>query len=179
MTRDTTNDNSTSLARHRTNHYLLGGGGVELRGCASLLIISVARARLFFRGVGFTMSIRTRKADLEAARAWEGFLAQNQEVIGTSGLPLSVFAGRQEFELFLMHSSIAGASYHLELSALSEQEREAIKELVVRYIATGFDDPGVSLFNPSEDHRLVAQGVARRRKIQGDLKAQASSSGHR
>ncbi len=111
------------------------------------------------------MNQRKQKTEMEAARAWDTFLADNQETMSASGLPLSVFGGRQQFELFLMHSSIAGASYHLELSALSEREQLAIKELVVRYIAAGFEDPGVALFNPSEDHRLVALGLVQRGSV--------------
>lgn len=108
------------------------------------------------------MKTPSHQTEADASRAWESFLRDNQDLMRSSGLPFSVFAGRAAFELFLMHSRVAGASYHLEISTLSERERESVKELVVRYISVGFDDPGVSLFNPTEDHQLVAQGMARR-----------------
>lgn len=106
--------------------------------------------------------LRKTQSEAAASKAWSSYLEANQDLISDSGLPASVFGGRREFELFLMHSRVAGASYHLEISTLSESERAAVKELVVRYIAEGFDDPGVALFDPSEDHRLVSQGRSRR-----------------
>lgn len=94
------------------------------------------------------MSYRRSKAAALAARAWRGFLQANAALLQASGVPISLYESRELFDDLLMHGYI---DHHEDptrffVGELSDPQREALVEVVARYLLAGFPDPGIGGF---------------------------------
>jgi hypothetical protein len=94
------------------------------------------------------MSFRRTKMAAHAARSWQDFLKANAGLLQASGVPISIYESQDLFDDLLMHGYI---DHHPDPSGfavgqLSPEQREALTELVARYLRAGFSDPGIGGF---------------------------------
>jgi hypothetical protein len=94
------------------------------------------------------MSFRRSKTAARESRAWRSFVQANAGLLQASGLPISLYQSRELFDDLLMHGYI---DHHDDptrfiVGQLSAGQQEALVEVVVRYLRTGFPDPGIGGF---------------------------------
>jgi len=104
------------------------------------------------------MSFRRSKTAAQESRAWQEFLQANAALFQASGVPISLHESRDLFDDLLMHGYI---DHHPDptrffVGQLSDAQREALVEVVVRYLRAGFPDPGIGGFpgGPTGDEIL-------------------------
>jgi len=101
------------------------------------------------------MSFRRSKTAARESRAWQDFLQANAALFQASGVPISLYESRDLFDDLLMHGYIDHHPdpTHFFVGELSDAQREALVEVVVGYLRTGFPDPGIVGFpgGPTRD----------------------------
>jgi hypothetical protein len=109
------------------------------------------------------MSFRRSKEAARDARRWRTFLDQNRAQLEESALPRHIYESRDFFDDFLMHGCIDhhARPYDFSIRQLTKDQALVLREVVVRYLAAGFGDPGLALFD-SEEHEAI-RGEAERR----------------
>jgi len=101
------------------------------------------------------MSFRRSKEAVEADRDWRQFTEENRGLLLLSGIPERIWQSRSLFDNLLMHGYVA----HLPevnwyvIQRLPAEELEPVVELVGRYLAAGFPDPGVWCFPNTSYHK--------------------------
>jgi hypothetical protein len=85
------------------------------------------------------MGFHSNKLD---RKRWRDFLQANALLLHASGLPISLYESRKLFDDFLMHGY--SGSTRFSVNGLSAVQREALVEVVVEYLRSGFADPGMS-----------------------------------
>ena len=87
------------------------------------------------------MGYRRSKQKVEAARAWNTFVARNNDLIYLAGLPESVIKSIDHWDDFLMHGYL---DHHEDPSGfrvdqLSEQQYGALLQVVESYFVSGYE----------------------------------------
>jgi hypothetical protein len=98
-------------------------------------------------------------------KRWREFRQSTQTLAEGTGLPISILEDKRLFDYFLMHGYV---DYPLDptgttIARLDDQQRRALKELVVQYLQHGFVDPGLCLFAAIRISRAVNQALSRKR----------------
>jgi hypothetical protein len=81
-----------------------------------------------------------------------------------AGLPAHIYESEGKFQDFLMHGYLDHHErpYPFNVSELDDSQRDALRELVVSYLAAVFEDPGLGLFG-SKEHDSIRNEASRRR----------------
>src|SRR6478672_7980184 len=101
------------------------------------------------------MSFRRSKTAAREARAYRDFVQANAAMFQASGVPISLYESRELLDDLLMHGYIDHHPdpTHFFIGQLSDGQRAALVEVVVRYLRAGFPDPGIGGFmgGPTRD----------------------------
>ena len=89
------------------------------------------------------MPFRRSQQDAEDARRWRAFVREHQDLLARCGLPPFLTDSRGMFDHFLMHDYYPDP-VRFAVDDLSPPQREGLIELVARYLAAGFPDPGLT-----------------------------------
>lgn len=106
------------------------------------------------------MSFRRNKTAARRSHAWRTFLQANRTLLQESGVPISLRESRELFEDLLMHGCI---DHHPDptdflVGQLSARQREALTQVIVRYLQAGFPDPGFVGFEGGQHARRCFGG---------------------
>lgn len=113
------------------------------------------------------MSHRRDSADAAEKRRWRRFLDDNRAEFEATGLPQHLYQTRAVFDDFLMHGHLDhhAAPFQFSFAELTQDRATAARELVVRYLAAGYQDPGLVLFGSEEPESIHAAAALRPREL--------------
>ena len=103
------------------------------------------------------MGYRRKKQEGLEKKRWRAFCADNRPLIERVGVPLTVLASQGHFEDLLMH----GYLDHYEdparfvVDELDAERYGRFEELVDRYFAAGYHDPGLMVLSHEERAALA------------------------
>jgi hypothetical protein len=104
------------------------------------------------------MSFRRSKTAAWEARAYRDFVQANISLFQASGVPISLYESRDLFDDLLMHGYIDHHPdpTHFFVGQLSADQRVALVKVMMRYLQSGFPDPGIGGFlgGPTRDEVL-------------------------
>jgi hypothetical protein len=106
------------------------------------------------------MGFRRKGKDLARdARRWHSFREANQHLFEDAGLASYVYESDDVFDDFLMHGYVDHhpSPYPFDVRA----QVRILREIVVRYFAAGYADPGIIIFDVQE-REAIEQEAARR-----------------
>ena len=98
-----------------------------------------------------------KKNDHVEKRRWQSFCAENADLIDNLHFPFAVIETQERFEDLLMHGYL---DHHHDFTGFTIDEfdsskMEKFKELVNRYFAAGYFDPGIMAVDLEERRRLA------------------------
>ncbi len=102
------------------------------------------------------MGFRRSKQKALEGRKWRQFLAENRDLLITTGVPCSIYESRELFDDLLMHGFL---DHHPDPTRfavvdLNSEQKSALAELIARFLRSGFDDPGLALFSPEIEREI-------------------------
>jgi hypothetical protein len=103
------------------------------------------------------MSFRRPKGQALRSERWARFSRQRIAQFHAAGLPTRAHEAEATFQYFLMHGCHEGFS----VDELDATQKKALRELVVAYLAAGFGDPGLGLFDTAS-HDEIRHAAAMR-----------------
>lgn len=103
------------------------------------------------------LSFRKKKDDGHEKRRWQSFCAENADLIASLDLPSPVIETQERYEDLLMHGYL---DHHHDPTRFTIDEFDAtkienFKQLVDRYFAAGYFDPGLVAVGFEERLRLA------------------------
>jgi hypothetical protein len=109
------------------------------------------------------MSYRRDKGNPVELRGWKHFLDENRSQFEATGLPQHVYDTNAVFDDFLMHGCLDhhAAPFEFSFDELTKDQATILREIVVRYFAAGFGDPGLMLFGSEEREAIHAEASLR------------------
>jgi|SRR4051812_28632765 hypothetical protein len=109
------------------------------------------------------MSYRKDTDTAVEGRRWKSFLDDNRTQFEASGLPQHVYDTSPVFDDFLMHGYLDhhAAPFEFSFDELTTDQVTVVREIVVRYLAAGFGDPGLILFGSEEREAIHAEATHR------------------
>jgi hypothetical protein len=110
------------------------------------------------------MSFRKPKASAQRSAVWSDFRQRSSPLFERAGLPAHIYETEEHFQDFLMHGYLDHHQrpYAFTVNDIDPSQRDALRELVVSYLAAGFSDPGLGLFG-SKEHDAIRQEALDRR----------------
>jgi hypothetical protein len=103
------------------------------------------------------MAYRRKGKDLaHDVRRWQAFREENRSLLEDSGLARYVYESDEVFADFLMHGCVDHhpSPYPFDVRELTEAQVPLFREIVIRYLAAGFGDPGMIVFDVAERDAL-------------------------
>src|SRR5512138_1966457 len=109
------------------------------------------------------MAFRRTKDQARRNTRWNQFRRAANALLLDSSAPEWLYASEERFQQFLMHGCIDAPDRPLNFSVhtMDAAQKAAFREVVIRYLAAGFGDPGLMLFGSDEDDDIRREASLR------------------
>jgi hypothetical protein len=114
------------------------------------------------------MSFRRSKKSVLDVRRWRTFVNENRSQFNATGMPEYVYQTEEIFDEFLMHGCLGyyHRPYDFTVEELTREQAVELREIIVKYLASGFGDPGLCVFSHEEHEAIRAEARNRSEKFQ-------------
>jgi len=113
------------------------------------------------------MSFRRSKKNVLEVRRWRAFVNENLSQFLAIGLPEEIYHTQDYFDDFLMHGYLDHhhSAYNFTVNILTKDQALELREIIVKYLASGFGDPRLCVFSHEEHEAIRAEARSRSEKL--------------
>ena len=96
------------------------------------------------------MSFRRSKKEVIEVCRWRAFLNENRSQFIATGIPEHIYHTQEYFDDFLMHGYLDHhyCPYNFTVKELTKEQAGILRDIIVKYLSSGFGDPGLHPFYP-------------------------------